>query len=159
MSSLRNLFASDPVHTYYLSSAPQCPHPDQSIPLSSMQTVSDFIWVQFYNNPQCNLGTSGFLESLANWSESLTSGAGSFQDIDNGVTAPMLYIGAPAFPGGGSGFVGDGEELRSILGSVKDLGLPNLGGAMWWDGALEVQSAQYDANNETFAQIVKDVLA
>ena len=124
-----------------------------------MQTVADFIWVQFYNNPQCDLSSSGFLESLAYWSESLTDGAGSFQNIGNGVTAPTLYIGAPAFPGAGSGFVGDGEQLRSILESVKDLGLPNLGGAMWWDGALEVQSAQYDANNETFAQIVKDILA
>ena len=83
----------------------------------------------------------------------------SFVDIGNGVTAPMLYIGAPAFPAAGSGFVEDGEQLRSILEGVKGLGLPNLGGVMWWDGSFELQSAQYDSNAETFAQIVKDVFS
>lgn len=157
MSTLRNLFATDQSHRYYLSAAPQCPRPDASIPLVSMQTQTDFVWVQFYNNPQCNLDSgASFTSSLEAWSNDLQANITGFVNIGNGVTAPKLFVGALAFAGG-SGFVDNGEELRSILEGVQALNLTNLGGVMWWDGSYELQTALYDANNETFAQIVEDV--
>lgn len=44
---------------YYISAAPQCVRSDAFIPLDAMQAMN-FIWVQFYNNGDCNIGQSGF---------------------------------------------------------------------------------------------------
>jgi hypothetical protein len=57
ITKLRELFLNDDRKKYYLSAALQCPRPDIHIPLASMQSSIDFIWIQFYNNPSCNLDT------------------------------------------------------------------------------------------------------
>src|SRR5271163_3750428 len=94
MSTLRALFTTDPMHPYFLSAAPQCPRPDASIPLTALQTQTDFVFVQFYNNPSCDLDTgAAFLASLAAWSGDLDGvlqmdvgvSVGGFQDVGNGV--------------------------------------------------------------------------
>lgn len=158
ISALRGIFQSSAAtKSYFLSSAPQCPRPDASIPLSSMQTSLDFVWVQFYNNPPCNLasGTS-FLDSLSAWSSELAANTASFVNTGNGVSSPRLYVGAPAWPGAGSGYV-DADEFRSLLQSVKGAHA-NFGGVMFWDGAFGEESAGTDGSSETFMQFVKDVL-
>ena len=81
-TALRQIFSQDRSKTYYISAAPQCPRPDASIPLDAMQEM-DFVWVQFYNNGDCNVGASGFMASLTAWSGDLSAkGAG-----------PQLYVG------------------------------------------------------------------
>lgn len=45
---LKAHFTEDSRRRYYLSAAPQCPRPDQSIPLSVLR-ICDFVQVQFYN--------------------------------------------------------------------------------------------------------------
>lgn len=62
---------TDKSRKYYVSAAPQCPRPDASIPLDAMQSM-DFIFVQFYNNPPCGLGSSGFIERFQAWSKDLS---------------------------------------------------------------------------------------
>ncbi|MBC7854174.1 MAG: hypothetical protein IAF94_12135, partial [Pirellulaceae bacterium] len=89
---MRSLYAGDSSKSYYLSAAPQCPRPDESIPLAAMQTM-DFVWVQFYNNgaANCNVGQPGFLASFRAWSADLGA-------------RPKLYLGALASAAsGGSG--------------------------------------------------------
>jgi chitinase len=68
--NLRAHFSSSAKKTYYLSSAPQCPLPDASNPLP-MLLLCDFVWVQFYNNPSCEIGSSGFEASVKQWSTAL----------------------------------------------------------------------------------------
>jgi chitinase len=158
ISALRALFQSSAAtKPYFLSAAPQCPRPDASIPLSSMQTSLDFVWVQFYNNPSCNLasGTS-FLNSLAAWSGDLAADTADFINTGNGVSSPRLYMGVPAWPGAGSGYV-DANGLRSLLQSVHGAHA-NFGGVMFWDGAFGEESAGSDGSSETLMQVVKDVL-
>lgn len=134
-----------------------------------MRTSLDFIFVQFYNNPSCNLNSPGFLASLQAWSDDLTatnlsssSGPG-FLDIGNGVTSPRLYVGAPAFPAAGSGWVG-GQEFSGLMEEVREAGLDNLGGVMFWDGAYGVLSAREDGVygrtgwGRSYMELVKDVL-
>lgn len=61
-------------------------------------------------------------------------------DIGNGVSSPRLYIGAYAFqPETGSGYV-NGDELVERIQEVRELGLANLGGVMFWDGAWGILS-------------------
>ena len=143
---------------YYLSAAPQCPRPDASIPLSSMQSVVDYIWVQFYNNPSCNFNTgTSFLDSLRAWSGDLAGGVDRFVDIGNGVSSPRLYVGAPAFQAAGSGFV-DGDEFGTIMDSIYTAGVANLGGAMFWDGAYGEESGESRTDGATYMHLSKVAL-
>lgn len=48
--------------TFYLSAAPQCPYPDQNnqdVLLGSNAVALDFVMVQFYNNPKCDIRVFG----------------------------------------------------------------------------------------------------
>ena len=174
ISSLRQNFANaQGTKPYYLSAAPQCPRPDQSIPLASMQTQIDFVWPQFYNNPSCNLNSDGFISSLQGWASDLMGNqqssfggisTGGFVDIGNGVTSPRLLIGAPAFANAGSGFV-EGVQFEELLAQVKGTNLGGrfnetspLGGFMFWDGAYGEESPNADDVGASYMQIVKDVL-
>ena len=125
-SALREQFLSDPTKTYYLSAAPQCPIPDASIPLGAM-AQADFVWVQFYNNPACNLDSAGFQASFAAWSANLSA-------VSATPGRPRVYIGAGAFEGAGSGYV-EGAGLAGPVGLARELYVGNLGGVMLWDGS------------------------
>ena len=114
---------------------------------------------QFYNNPSCDLDSAGFLDSLTAWSNDMSSPS-AFVDINNGVTAPRLLIGAAASSDAATagGFV-DVQGYKSILGRVKELGLGNLGGGMFWDGAWVELSKNGNGNGgEGFADAVREVL-
>ena len=126
--ALRNQFGLDPSKTYYLSAAPQCPIPDASIPMDAM-IFADFIWVQFYNNPSCNLDSPGFQSSFAAWSANLSAA----KIPEPGAPQMRLYMGAGAFEGAGSGYV-PGAGLSVPVSSARELYVDNLGGIMLWDG-------------------------
>lgn len=121
--ALRQQFAQDNGKTYYLSAAPQCPMPDESIPMEAMMEA-DFVWVQFYNNPQCNLDSIGFQSSFAAWSANFSEGSTTPE-------RPRLYIGAGGFQGAGTGYVA-GSGLSSVMSLVRELYVDNLGGIMLW---------------------------
>ncbi|KAG9663262.1 glycoside hydrolase, partial [Aureobasidium melanogenum] len=120
--ALRTLFASDTSKKYFLSSAPQCPRPDASIPVSTM-ALCDFVFVQFYNNPSCDLSSDGFATSFADWSDDLLAA--------NNET--KVFIGAGASASAGSGYV-EGDALGHQISLARELYTTNLGGIMLWDG-------------------------
>ena len=123
--ALREQFTTDDSKTYYLSAAPQCPIPDESIPVGTLQQA-DFVWVQFYNNPSCNIDAQGFQQSFKAWSDLLASGTI--------VRGPRLYIGAAGFEGAGSGYV-KGSGLGTRVRTARGLYVENFGGVMLWDGS------------------------
>ncbi|EXJ87366.1 hypothetical protein A1O3_04325 [Capronia epimyces CBS 606.96] len=85
----------------------------------------------------------------------------NFLNVNNGISAPRLLIGTPAFAGAGSGYV-DVATYKTILQRVKAMGLRNLAGAMFWDGAYQEVSGEVidsSGRNTTFAEVVKNVLA
>ena len=85
------------------------------------------VWVQFYNNPSCNHGTSGFTDSVKSWSQSLAG------------TDAKLFVGAIADSSQGSGFV-SGQQLAQEVTQVAGLGLSNFGGYALWDASLAMQN-------------------
>ncbi|KIV95769.1 hypothetical protein PV10_03384 [Exophiala mesophila] len=218
-TALRSLMDADP-RPFYLSAAPQCPYPDLSVPVPQFISTIDFWFVQFYNNPSCQVDAGpGFLASLQLWSDTLGAGSGSpdkkarmkprfvsgsgpgghqlqhthrrpsqhprhrpatdvdatnpfdvpvlksidSRSVNNGVTSPLLFIGTAAFSwdtGGGSsnGYVTP-SAYAAILQDVKNLNLPNLAGAAFWDGAYLVTGVEIvDGEPRTLADVVKDVL-
>lgn len=129
-STLRSHFATDTSKKYYLSSAPQCPFPDASNPIPLL-LICDFVFVQFYNNPQCEIDVdnNAFFASLYIWSTALV---GSSMDVK-----PRLYLGAPAFAAAGPtayANIGSAKGMEEVATEVKALALPNFGGISFWDG-------------------------
>lgn len=121
---------SSPASTkqFYLSSAPQCPFPDASNPLPLILQC-DFVFVQFYNNPPCEIGSSGFGASVKQWSEAL---AKSPRDVK-----PRLYIGAPGWAAAGSSAyagIGGPKGMGKVVEKVGGIGVGKeaLGGVMFW---------------------------
>ncbi|KAH8590240.1 glycoside hydrolase superfamily [Bisporella sp. PMI_857] len=127
--TLKSYFASCTSKRHYLSSAPQCPFPDLSNP-TSMMLVCDFVFVQFYSNPGCEIGSAGFEDNIKGWSETLLE---SSMEV-----MPILYIGAPAFREAGPIVYTLGirtpKGMESVVRRVRALKLPNLGGVSFWDG-------------------------
>lgn len=124
----RSNFATDTSKTYYMTAAPQCPFPDESQPLD-VCALMDYVWVQFYNNGDCNIAQSGFQESVRTWSE--------------GIGDAQLFIGALASDADGdSGYV-DSDTLVNAIQTVQGMGLPNYGGAMLWEAQLAVNNGNY----------------
>lgn len=135
---------TDTSKKYYISAAPQCPRPDASIPLDAMQTM-DFVFVQFYNNGQCDVGQAGFLDSFKAWSSDLRAKG----------TGPRLYIGAPACQYcAGQGYLDPATMTTTIQSAIK-AAVPNLGGVMLWDGPEAVLNV---ASGKDYLQVVKGAL-
>jgi chitinase len=121
-------FAQDTSKKYYLTAAPQCPYPDVSVPLK-VCALADYVWVQFYNNDDCNVGQSGFNTAVKNWSK--------------GIGSATLLIGALASGSDGDqGFVSS-SALLSAYSGVSALNLPNVGGIMLWEAQLAVKNGNF----------------
>jgi len=143
-TALRAQYAKDNTKAYYLSVAPQCQRPEASIPLSVIRQA-DFVWVQFYNNLACNVGSPGFNDSFEAWS----------MDLAQTSTRPKLFLGVLAFADGGSGYV-QPAELVSVLKDVKALGGSNFGGVMLWDGTEAHKNI--DPQGLDYVQVAKAAL-
>ncbi|EED14413.1 conserved hypothetical protein [Talaromyces stipitatus ATCC 10500] len=128
VSRLRSNFAQDTSKKYYLTAAPQCPYPDQSVPLDVCKEL-DYVWVQFYNNGDCDVAKSDFINSVKTWSK--------------GIGNAKLFIGAVASDADGDEGYVDSETMASSLKKVEKLGLSNFGGAMLWEAQLAVKNDNY----------------
>lgn len=126
-------FANDSSKKYYLTAAPQCPFPDASQPLDVCQEL-DYVWVQFYNNGECNIAQSGFNEAVKNWSK--------------GIGNAKLFIGGLASGSDGDQGYVDANTFNKAIQGVKSMNLPNYGGAMLWE-------AQLSNNNDHFSKKIR----
>ncbi|KAE8445649.1 hypothetical protein EG329_012946 [Mollisiaceae sp. DMI_Dod_QoI] len=135
-STLRNKFAQAKDKSYYLSSAPQCPFPDASDPMP-MILLCDFVWVQFYNNPGCEIGSADFNASVHQWSHAI--------DASTLARKPKFYLGAPAWSAAGPtayAGIGSPEGMKGVVQSVESMRLDNFGGVMFWDGPEGVANTE-----------------
>ncbi|CAL9048737.1 unnamed protein product [Musa banksii] len=103
----------------YLSAAPQCPFPDAWIGEALTTGLFDFVWVQFYNNPQCQY-SSGNTKNMADAWKQWTA-----------IHATKVFLGLPAAPqAAGSGFIPAEELISHVLPIVKRS--DKYGGIMLW---------------------------
>ncbi|KAM3563664.1 hypothetical protein MY1884_001133 [Beauveria asiatica] len=121
---------------YYMTAAPQCPFPDQSEPLAICELL-DYVWVQFYNNGNCNIAQPGFNAAVKDWSK--------------GIGRAKLFIGGLASGADGDEGYVDADTFIKALKGVEAMNLPNYGGAMLWQ-------AQLSRNNGDFAKTVRGSL-
>ncbi|CAL4953554.1 unnamed protein product [Urochloa decumbens] len=101
-----------------LSAAPQCPFPDEWDGGAINTGLFDFVWVQFYNNPECQFssGRNAFLAAWKQWES---------------VPAGKIFLGLPASKDAAStGFVPAAQLTSQVLPLIK--GTPKYGGVMLW---------------------------
>ncbi|KAH1063457.1 hypothetical protein J1N35_028444 [Gossypium stocksii] len=93
----------------YLTVAPQCLFPDAWVRGGLKTGLFDYVWVQFYNNPQCQY-TDGDITNLENaWKQWTTN-----------VPATKIFLGLPASPEvAGSGFIPKLNLISQVLPAIR----------------------------------------
>nr|GEW69352.1 acidic endochitinase-like [Tanacetum cinerariifolium] len=105
----------------YLTAAPQCPFPDAKLQPALNTNLFDYIWVQFYNNPQCEFDANNFNKFMSSWNQ-WTS-----------LSASKIFIGVPASISGAAsnGYIPKQEMISKVIPFAKKS--PNYGGVMLWN--------------------------
>nr|POE60571.1 acidic endochitinase [Quercus suber] len=100
----------------YLAAAPQCPFPDTHLDTAIKTDLFDYVWVQFYNNRDCQYAgnASNLLNSWKTWTT---------------VQANQVFLGVPAAPEAAEncGFIPVDVLKNQVLPSIKRL-LPSMEG-------------------------------
>ncbi|KAJ8540061.1 hypothetical protein K7X08_026450 [Anisodus acutangulus] len=115
----------------YLTAAPQCPFPDKLLNDALQTGLFDYVWVQFYNNPQCEFVSNpeNFKRRWNQWTS---------------IPAQKLFIGLPAAKAAsGTGYVPKQVLISQVLPFVK--GSQKYGGVMLWNRYSDVQSGYSSA--------------
>ncbi|XP_054788129.1 hevamine-A-like [Prosopis cineraria] len=131
----KELHAYSQLKKFYLSAAPQCPIPDDSLNTAIETQVFDYIWVQFYNNPPCEYTDDGDTQKLIN----------SWDQWTTDFTATKFYVGLPASPaanGSAGGYVPI-DVLNNEILPVAETN-PKFGGVMLWSRYYDYQSGYSD---------------
>jgi chitinase len=116
---------------FHLSAAPQCPFPDMNLlPVLQGATAThlDFVFIQFYNNPPCDLRPSsidGHNETLVQWD---TWAKQSNTKIFLGVVAAESATG----PANRASYV-PGSAVASYIQRAKQF--PSFAGVVIWDAS------------------------
>ncbi|KAF9976448.1 Chitinase 1 [Actinomortierella ambigua] len=120
VTELRALFATDPGRNYYISAAPQCPFPGNTLDSAWI----DMVFVQFYNN-YCGLqayGTPNF--NFGQWHDWALN-----RSQNKNV---KVYLGVPASrTAANAGYV-EPARLREIVRQLR-CAYSSFGGVMTWD--------------------------
>ncbi|KAF5451675.1 hypothetical protein F2P56_026765 [Juglans regia] len=103
----------------YLTAAPQCPFPDAWMGRALKTGLFDYVWVQFYNNPQCEYASGSTANLIKAWNQ-WTS-----------IPATKIFLGLPAAPNAaGSGFIPVADLTSKVLPAIKSSA--KYGGVMLW---------------------------
>ncbi|KAI7530749.1 glycoside hydrolase, partial [Hortaea werneckii] len=132
-----DLYPQDSSKQYYISGSPQCVIPDAHFTTVMAEAYFDFLWIQFYNTPQCsaragvnNLNGQGNNDiTFSGWENSPSRNA----DI-------KLYLGLPADEAAAnddSYYLSLSEAQQLLSEFATDA---KFGGVMLWE-------ATYDMNN------------
>ena len=124
--TLRAQFAQDASRQYLLTAAPGCDPPSKSIP-NSVVRQCDYVWAQFYDNPDCAHGSAGFSKAVREWSQVLQG------------SPAKLFVGGTAHSGS-RGYMAAGQ-LAQVARQVRGMGLPNFGGYALWDASYALTDA------------------
>ncbi|TDL28800.1 glycoside hydrolase [Rickenella mellea] len=117
---------------YYITAAPQCAYPDKNIGPALNAGDFDAVFVQFYNNPECGIGTSVFnYDTWHKWATQMSPNRNV-----------KVYLGlAASRSAAGSGYM-DATALSKLLIQLQDYS--SFGGAMMWDASEAYSNSRYD---------------
>ncbi|KAH8169824.1 glycosyl hydrolases family 18 domain-containing protein [Sarocladium implicatum] len=135
----------------FISAAPQCPTDERYFYLADLIEEAEFdaLFIQFYNNPQCELYSDSGINYF-DWVNVIKNSSKSQN--------AKLFFGLPASPSAvdsstGSGYV-QPDDLHTLVCAARDL--PSWGGVSLWDlsrGAENVVGA-----NRNYIDVAQDAL-
>ncbi|GLT35847.1 hypothetical protein SLA2020_102640 [Shorea laevis] len=112
----------------YLTAAPQCPFPDAHLGTALNTGLFDYVWVQFYNNPQCEYSSGSTSNLISSWNQWTTS-----------INAGKILMGLPASPAAASnGYIPPNVLISQVLPVIKKS--PKYGGVMLWNRYYDEQT-------------------
>ncbi|CAI7651392.1 unnamed protein product [Penicillium manginii] len=148
ISKLRSNFASDSLHTYYITGAPQCPIPEPNMQTIVTKSQFDYLWVQFYNNPGCSVnGAINYDQWVTNVANTPSANAKIFLGV------PASPLGATGTPSGSQYYL-QPSALASLVSQYK--GNSAFGGVMMWSAGFSDANVN---NGCTYAQEAKRILS
>ncbi|KAL7920234.1 glycoside hydrolase family 18 protein [Trichoderma austrokoningii] len=134
---------------YVITGAPQCPIPEPNMQSIITTSQFDFLWVQFYNNPGCSVGTNS-TPNFDDW-------------VSNVANTPSanakIFLGVPASPLGATGtqsgaqYYLEPSALNTLVGQFSTN--PAFGGVMMWAAGFSDANVN---NGCTYAQEAKKIL-
>ena len=146
INTLRTHFAQDLSKTYYISGAPQCIIPDAHLAHALKTSWFDFIFVQFYNTPECsarayfdhNYGGAKTDISFDGWVDFVQTKALN--------TDAKIYLGLPASPAipNDSAMYLNPHEAREILEHFQCKYPDQFGGAMVYEATASDENRHHD---------------
>ncbi|KAF2747478.1 glycoside hydrolase family 18 protein [Sporormia fimetaria CBS 119925] len=158
VNHLRNkLFPKGP-KTYYISGAPQCVLPDARLSQAISKSNFDFVFVQFYNTPQCSsrAGYNGILKGTTTFT---MDGWASWLKANSLNKKVKLYIGLPASEDGvesdKSSYLHP-EEANLLISYYAKKHADIFGGVMLWEATLSVNNNKLCAR--PYGSTIKDIL-
>lgn len=117
----------------YLSAAPQCPFPDFFDGKALETELFDYVWIQFYNNPQCAYSDGDVSRILSSWTQWTTT-----------VKATKMFVGLPAaLQAAGSGFIPASALISQVIPVVRSS--EKFGGVMLWSKYYDDQTGYSSA--------------
>lgn len=106
---------------FYLTAAPQCPLQNNLLHGALSTGLFDYVWVQFYNNPQCEFNSNNPSSFQSSWNQWIKA-----------FSAEKFFVGLPASRVAAlNGFVPSQDLINQLLPIV--VRSPKYGGVMLWD--------------------------
>ncbi|XP_077251251.1 acidic endochitinase-like [Tasmannia lanceolata] len=115
---LANFLSSKQGNKVYLAAAPQCPFPDAQLGTAINTVLFDYVWVQFYNNIDCQYSSGSTANLINSWNQWTT------------VQAGQIFLGLPASSDAAPGFIPADILTSQVLPAIK--GSSKYGGVMLW---------------------------
>ena len=116
MNLLGHLTGISQQNKVYLAAAPQCPFPDTHLDTDIKTSLFDHVWVQFYNNRDCQYAgnANNLLNSWKTWTT---------------VQAKQVFLGVPSAPEAAENgrFIPADVIKNQVLPSIRRL-LPSMEG-------------------------------
>jgi chitinase len=145
---LKNIIDQKGTKDYLFTASPQCILPDAH--MSNLITNFEFdrIYVQFYNNAECELSSDGF--NFVEWANILN---------EHKYNNTKLYIGLPAAEkAAGSGFVSDVKRISNTIKSLSPAASEKFGGLMFWDASHGFDLKDRDSSTKSYIWRAKSSL-
>ncbi|GLJ21003.1 hypothetical protein SUGI_0383880 [Cryptomeria japonica] len=129
----------------YLSAAPQCPYPDAWLGTALKTGLFDYVWIQFFNNIQCEYVTDA-TDLLSSWNEWTNS-----KSVHT-VQTRGFYLGLAAAPGftGTGGYIEPDKLISEVLPQIK--ASSKYGGVTLWTKYWDEQT-NYSSSIKPYVNI------
>ncbi|KAL7929304.1 glycoside hydrolase superfamily [Trichoderma chlorosporum] len=159
VQEMNQLFTTDPSKKYFMTGAPQCIVPDANMGDMMFNGKFDYLYIQFYNTPQCSArgAISGYRPGDGSLQYFSYDAFQEFITVSFSQSkGAQLFIGLPASStaaGSDENYFLAPEEAQTLINEFRTH--PSFGGVMLWDAGSSDESV---TNGCTYSQEIQSIL-